>query len=77
MRHADRGTPTGVDYGSGMTPTPLPPDPLAAVERDLQTLGTVPLDEQAAVFEGMHRTVTQVLAETAPKPESDPAPAAR
>jgi hypothetical protein len=37
----------------------------------------VPLDEQAAVFEEMHRTVTQVLAGTAPQPESNPAAAAQ
>lgn len=60
-----------------MTPTPLPPDPLVAVERDLAALGAVPLDEQAAVFEEMHRVVTQVLAGTAPQPESNPAAAAR
>jgi hypothetical protein len=60
-----------------MTPTPLPPDPLDAVERGLEALAAVPLDEQAAVFEEMHRTVTQVLAGTAPQPESNPAAAAR
>lgn len=60
-----------------MTPTPLPADPLAAVERDLEAVDAVPLDEQAAVFEEMHRTVTQVLAATAPQPDSNPAAAAR
>jgi hypothetical protein len=60
-----------------MTPTPVPPDPLVGVERDLDSLDAVPLDEQAAVFEEMHRVVTQVLASTAPQPESSPGPGAR
>ena len=41
-----------------MTPTPVPPDPLA--------------EEQAAVFEEMHRVVTEVLAGTASPPEPHP-----
>ncbi len=60
-----------------MTPTPVPPDPLAAVERDLAALDAVPLDEQAAVFEEMHRVVTQVLAGTAPQPEPSAGAGAR
>lgn len=55
-----------------MTPTPVPPDPLAAVERDLEALEAVPLEEQAAVFEEMHRVVTEVLAGTALPPEPHP-----
>jgi hypothetical protein len=60
-----------------MTPTPVPPDPLAAVERDLDSLDAVPLEEQAAVFEQMHQVVTQVLAATAPQRDSSPGPGAR
>lgn len=53
-----------------MTPSPLPPDPLASVEDSLRTIDTVPLDEQAAVFEEIHRVVTQVLAGTTQPAES-------
>lgn len=60
-----------------MTPIPVPPDPLAAVERDLATLDAVALDEQAAVFEEMHRVITQVLGGTAPQPEPGPDDGAR
>lgn len=77
-RASHRDVPlVAVDYRKDMTPTPLPPDPLAAVERDLDALDAVPLDEQAAAFEEMHRVVTQVLAGTAQQPESNPVAGAR
>lgn len=60
-----------------MTTSPMPHDPLAAVERDLDTLDTVPLEDHAAVFEEMHRVVTEVLAGTAPQPTSGPGIGAR
>jgi hypothetical protein len=39
------------------------------VQRDQDALEAVPLEDQAAVFEEMHRVVTEVLAGTAPQPE--------
>lgn len=48
-----------------MTPSPLPVDPLAAVEHDIETVGDLPVDEQAAVFTAVHRALTDALAQTA------------
>ena len=47
-----------------MTATPLPPDPLASVEADLSEIDTMPLAEQAEVFERIHRTISRVLDST-------------
>lgn len=71
-----------VDYPRSMTPSPLPPDvlppdTLASVEHRLATLDAVPLVEQSAVFEEIHRAVTQVLASTVQQAESAQVPGTR
>ncbi|MEO7124801.1 MAG: hypothetical protein ABI382_01840 [Nakamurella sp.] len=75
-----------------MSPSPLPlasqsldpqsfgpqsHDPLESVEHSLAALDGVPLEEQAAVFEEIHRDVTQVLASTVQQVESTQTPGTR
>lgn len=45
-----------------MTAVPMPNDPLASVGAAIASIDAMPLAEQAAAFESIHRTVTQALA---------------
>lgn len=59
-----------------MTATPLPPDPLASVDTDLAAIDALPLAEQAAIFEQIHRTISRVLDGTVVRGGAPQAPSA-
>lgn len=49
-----------------MTASPMPADPLAAAQAELDTVGDAPLDDRAEIFDRIHRTLAEALQATAP-----------